>query len=203
MSTVLPELYSKGLFTFTTPFDTITGVLECKAIRSFEEIYNANIDVYKAYYETNSLDVAAFNTDRANKVSIVTFTKNTGEFVNIPSSYIAKIPSGGTVAYSHVVLSASLSSVPDALDLDAVVADVISAVTARLGLTPVVELHKAPTLPGSVVTDAQHAILETARNAAITNQTTERARLIQMTNAYNALKAEYDALAQAVADGTV
>lgn len=179
----IPPLYSEGLYTFSAPFATVVPantVLKCMAIRSFEDVYNEGIDVFEAYYLPHSITEADFNIDKANKVSIITLTQVNGIFYHIPSSYILLMPAGNTVPYSHVVLSVSIGSIPDALDLNALKAAVGQVVSDIIGVAGVVAENRAPALSGSVVTQAQHALMEAARLSAVETSTTDRAENIRL-----------------------
>ncbi len=200
MASHIPALYSEGRYTFRAPFDTVVVpsdvILKCMAIRSFDDVYNEGIDVFKAYYQPHTINESDFTADRLAKVCILTFTKVDGTFYQIPSSYVLQLPSGDTVPYCHLVLSISFGAIPDALDLNAIKTALAATASDVIGVVPTVVENKAPTIAGSVVTEAQHVALEIAREAAIEIRTTDRSeniRLNTLVGSLNATIAELEA----------
>lgn len=176
-----PLLHAKGTYTVLSPFTLVSGaVYECIAIRSFVDLIKEGIDVFDRYYAPHSIDLADFNNDKALGINIITLASPNQPTIYIPDSYISAVPSLDTVAYSNVVLSISLGAVPDALDLSFLLTQLSETCSDVIGISPTVNKFVAPST--GVVTASEHAVTEAARNAAITNRTTDRAKVLSLQN---------------------
>ena len=79
------------------------------------------------------------------------------------------------VAYSHVVLSVSIGTLPDYIDLT-FLRQQLSAITSDvIGVAPTVKENRAPSV--GAIDPLQHENLEVSRLAAITNRTTDFAKI--------------------------
>ncbi|MNE31197.1 hypothetical protein D3C80_1247490 [compost metagenome] len=113
----------------------------------------------------------------AANVAIVSLTSATQAPIYVPSSYILSFPGLTSFNYQNVVLSLSLGPLPDTLDLTFLKTQISTTVAAVIGVPPTVFENVAATT--GVVTPEQHDALEAARQAAVTNQTTDYARYIE------------------------
>lgn len=183
MSRMIPPLGTRGLYSLKAPWSTEPNVLySCAAIRSFVDLDNLGTDIFETYYAPMGLGQDVYNRDRRNDEAIITLVSETTAPIYVPSSYIASYPDLTHRNYHHVVVSASLGMIPDYIDLtflkdqiQAVISDVVGvASTVHVGVAPVT----------GVISPEQHEILEAARQAAITNRTTDYARnlLLQQKN---------------------
>lgn len=186
---LIPALYSSGLFVIQAPFDALLGGnnyrLRCVAVRGFEDVYAEGKDVFKDYYEPSGLTNTVVAADQNDRVCIVTLESDTGLQFHIPSSYLGELPVGNTIPYSHVVLSISLSAIPDALDLTALKEQLETVTSDLIGVEPTVLEHRAPTIDGLAITPAAHATMETGRLAAIGTRDTvysTNLKLMQLNN---------------------
>lgn len=201
---MIPTLYSSGIFSFSAPFDALLGGqplrLTCIAIRGFEDVYAEGEDVFAKYYAPNSLDEAVFDAQRLAKVSIITFAKESGELLFVPSHYVGNTAIASSVPYAHTVLSISLGNIPEALDLSFLMTELANVCSDTLGKTPTVAVHIAPTTDGLGVTPAQHASLEAARQALITNRDSVYARNLTLQTQIATLLTKMATLEQLVID---
>jgi uncharacterized protein (DUF885 family) len=145
------------------------------------------VDVYATYYQPLGLAQSVYAADLAAGAALITLANDYAAPVYVPSTYITSYPDMGNVVYNHVVLSTSLGSLPDGVALDGVQEQIRTAVAAVIGVDPTVLVHTAP-IKG-VVSSAQHQDYEAARNAAITNRTTNASTIL-------ALQAQIAALQQ-------
>lgn len=204
MANTVPAINASGIYTLLTPFETRPNtVYSCKAIRTFEDLYRLQQDVFKLYYEPYGLSQANFDADRiSNSVSIVTLVavevgleinpSDPKTIIYVPSSYISSFPDSNNIPYSHIVLSASLGVIPDYLDVSDTMADIGNIISEKIGITPEVNIHKA--LSSGVVTESMHVTAETARQAAITNRNTIYSQFTELNNSYNSMLARYNTL---------
>ncbi len=174
-----PPLHAKGIYQLKAPWSISSTLLyECIAIRSFADFLEKGEDVFKTIYEPKGLSRAVYEADRAQGANIVTLVSGTQPVIHVPDTYIEAYPIQNTVAYKTVVLSVSLGPLPDTLDLSFLMSQVQGVVSDVIGVNSQVKLHVLPS--PDVITESQHQALETARQAAITNRKTDRARVLEL-----------------------
>lgn len=178
MSLNVPPIGTRGLYSLKAPFTTVPNQLyECGAIRFFKDVENQGIDVFKKYYEPWDLSQSDYTRDRSAGVVMVTLISDSQAPIYVPSSYILAFPGLTSVRYHYVVLSASLGALPESLDLTFVKNQVAEAIAETVGVMPQVFENVAEAT--GVVTPEQHDALEAARQAAVTNRTTDRALYLE------------------------
>lgn len=196
-----PSLNSTGLFTAIAPF-TIPGdtLYTCKAINSYPALVNAGVNVYAVYYQANGLTLTQYQADYNAGANIVTLMSQTAATVMLPDTYIGSVPNSGNVAYVEFLAVLNLGPLPQSTSmafLQQQLADVASNV---IGVSPTVQIFTLPTT--DVMSQEQSAIAEAARQAAITNRTTDYAALLALRQQYATLQANYSTLsALAIARG--
>ena len=179
MSKITPSLHARGIYTLQEPFANITALIyECTAIRSFKDYLDLGESAYEKVYQPKGLTLEDFQADSALGANIVTLSSLHHPTILVPDTYIAKYPDLEYVEYANVAISAALGAIPNDLDLTLLQAQVAAVISDVIGVTPIVRIHAYGS--AGVVTLAQHELNELARNAAITNRTTDRARVIQL-----------------------
>jgi hypothetical protein len=188
-----PPLNAKGLYTVNAPYTLAPNTLyTCRAIRSFQDLVDAGIDILASFYTPVGLTASNYQADMAAGANIITLMADAQPTLHVPDSYIANFPDMGNVAYNNVIVSLALGPVPDYLDLTFVLSEVATAASNAIGLTPVVSTFIASTT--GVISQAQADVAETARQAAIVNRTTDYAKLLALQSQYTALQSQYAAL---------
>lgn len=179
MARITPPLNAKGLFTVAEPFQSLvlpSVSYTVTAVRSFTEIRQRGSDPLELIYTPVGLTRTAYDEDLRNECLVVTLQSESGKPIYIPDSYITSYPNQGYVKYSHLVVSASLGALPDNFDTTLLKQVVGSVISDYIGVVPTVTVGKAGL--SATLTDTQHQINETARQAAIQNRQTDRARAI-------------------------
>jgi hypothetical protein len=148
-------------------------------------------------YAPNGLTQEDYDTDAAQQANIITLASADHPTLLVPDTYITKYPDLEWVEYSNVVVSAALGAIPDTLDLSLLQSQIAGVVSDVIGVTPVVRIHAYA--DAGVVTYAQHDINEMARQASITNRTTDRARYLAALAEKTALEARIVDLEDAIA----
>ncbi|QVD49387.1 hypothetical protein LUCX_317 [Xanthomonas phage vB_XciM_LucasX] len=172
-----PPLHAKGLYTLRTPWVIASDTqYECIAIRSFRDFAERGEDVYTKYYAPKEVSREQYEADMAAGANIITLESETASVVHVPDSFIEKFPDITGVAYKRIVISVLLGPLPDAVDLTYAKAQLAAVASDITGVENTVNEHVAPY--SGVVTAEQHATLEVARQAAITNRTTDRATVL-------------------------
>jgi hypothetical protein len=111
--------------------------------------------------------------------------------VYVPSSYLAAYPDGGGIPYRVMILSANVGAIPDSLDLSPIQQKIQDDITAILGVTATVRVSAVSNV--MLLDSATAQALEAARQANITDNTTDYSKLVQMT-------AQRDAALQKIAE---
>jgi len=181
MKILTPSLNTAGAFKLKAPWDTIPNTeYVCTAIATIPSLLEQEVDVLKTIYKPMTLTEADYLEDVSNNVPILTLTSATAPTIKVPSSYLLEYPDISIIPYSHIVLSVSLGAIADSTNLEHV-KDVIGVeVESTFGITPNVLVHRAPST--GTITPEQHANIETNRLAAVTTTTTDRARVLELTD---------------------
>lgn len=178
MTSIIPQIGLKGRWEVKDPFYTKPGLLyTLGAIRSFVDIENNGINVFETYYGPKAIAQATYNADRRSGAMILTLLSDTDAPIYIPSTFVTDYPRLDSRPYHHVVLSASCGALPATMSLDFLVTQVAKIISDTIGVTPVINIGVVPLL--SVVTPEQHETNEAKREAAISNRTTDYARLAE------------------------
>lgn len=190
-----PPLLCRGRYSLTMPWSTGANVIyTCKAIRTFQDIYELGLDVYETYYKNAGFDnetdaLAAFNADKAAGADIITLIADTSNpddlagspfIIYVPDTYIAAYPDMSDVKYSRMVIGIDINPAPDFLDLSFLKDQLRNAVSDVIGITnAVVTEHRTPS--AGAVTPEQHEVAEAARQGAILLRETDHAKVIRLT----------------------
>jgi len=175
-----PPIDTKGRYTLIAPYVAdATKVYTCRAIRSFDDVYEQGEDVFPEYYENVGLDITVFNEDADTGANIITIMDDDGGVIYVPDTYIESYPMMGNVTYSHTVISVSLGAIPDYIDLEFTKTQILNVITDLVNPpTKVVNVNKAPSV--GLVTPADHEVAEANRTASIVYRTTDYARVLQL-----------------------
>lgn len=194
---ITPVLHAKGQYTLAAPWSTVEGrIYECIAIRAISDFVDRGQDVLAKVYAPKNLGQTELTADIERDAKIITLTSPGVDPIYVPDTYITAAPAMDGVPYSHVLLSVSLGAIPDGMALDHLNAQVAAAVEAAFGITPQVNVHVAAST--GFVNQDQHNAWELARQAKITNSSTDRARLLEAQRIIDAQSAENAALVEKI-----
>ena len=195
MARKTPPLRAKGLYEVRVPFSVLSGaVYECIALRSFDDFTERGENVFQRFYQSVGLTSSDYERDRAENAHIVTLQSATSSLVFVPDTYIEKMPDLSGVEYKRVVVSALLGPLPDTVDLTHLKASIAGLVSDITGVESEVLEHVVPY--SGIITSDQHETLEIARQAAINNRTTDRARLLEQQEIIDAQRIRIQELEQ-------
>lgn len=202
-----PPVDARGIFELRTPWSVPADeIYTCIAVRNFDDIYKEGIDVFKEYYEPKSIDITIFTADAVAKATIVTLESATGAHLYVPDTYINSYPDMSGIRYDRIILSVDCGPLPANLDLTNIKTAIEETVIESIGVaSPTVKEHIAPT--ASVISQANHDTLETARQAAIDAVNTAPYTDMGKLDACNALNSQLilkiEALTQLLADNGI
>lgn len=199
MERTIPPIGTRGVYSLKAPWTTQPTVLySCAAIREFVDLENLGTNVYETYYLPYSVERNTYERDRRNNEVIITLVSDTESPIYVPSSFIAAFPDLSYRNYQHIVLSASVGPLPDYIDLTFAKAQMASALSDVIGVEPAV--HVSVAAMSGVVSPDEHEALEAARQAAIANRTTDRARVLELQQQNASLAQRLAILEQIVKD---
>lgn len=179
MARITPPVSTRGLYEVQSPYTISPNIAYTTvAVRKFESIENNGISVFDTYYANVGLAESVYTDDLNIGATIVTLVSDFGEYVHIPDTYISKYPDITAPAYQEVILSVTLGPIKYGQDLTGIKTEISDLVTTNMGVaTPTVNEHVIPLRQALSQTEAD--ALETARLAAVSNATTERAKRIR------------------------
>lgn len=196
---LIPPLYCRGIYTLRPPWTSdTTRVYECIAIRKYSDLAARNRDVYTEFYLPLGVPHSDYESDLAMGAAIITLANEYSAPIYVPSTYIASYPNMDAVRYSHTVMSISLGAIYDGISLDFLKQQLAQDCTSIIGITPTVLVNSAPLK--TTVSPTQHQDIEAARNNAITNRTTDAAKITALQARVDALTAENATLQQLALD---
>lgn len=183
MPQLVPAMGIKGRFILAAPFDAkvlLNTSYTCVAVRRLEDIVAAGEDPLALYYTANGLPQERYNQDLAERVCIVSLQASLGEWIYVPSSFITAMPDQSGVPYTVTALAVSLGAVPNALNLTYLKTQIAELVVDTLGVnTP--SVHAVALSATTNVSQGEHEALEAAREANRGETTTDRAKLLEVT----------------------
>lgn len=204
MAKLTPTVNTSGKYKVQLPWRiNENSILTCLAVRSFDDIYNKNEDVYEVYYEryglTNGLDVNGqpfdFDKERLLLPNIITLVDAAGGIYYVPDTFITSMPTQSDIPYSERIMSVSLGPMPDALEIDNIVTEVMELIKSKTGMTNVNIVQHSLALLDNPTYD-EHLAMERVRKASLANATSvfeELAKANAEIARQNALIAKYEA----------
>jgi hypothetical protein len=202
-TSLVPPLGATGTFTVSAPFTAIVSAsttYECMATRYLAELIKLGIDPFAKFYQQAGItpvDVSVYQADlAAGNVAIVALKDSADSYVYVPSTFITGYPNPGGIPYTPLILGIDIGAIPDVQDLSSLKTQIINLVNGTLGITTTVQeiqIGKTQNLSQN-----DHNALQAARQANITNSTTDRAKYLQTLSQLVALQSQYTQLANYV-----
>lgn len=185
-----PPMECFGIFLLEDPW--LADPAKCyrvRAIRNFNDLRAKNILPYELAYKPYGATQALADEDEANDVCIVSLFAEDGTVIYVPDSRIVSYPNMGNHVYRHVVLSISLSAIPDGLSLEWLKTKLAEDVTEIVGVSSTVIAAEAPVT--DTVSEENHQRMEAARTGAKKAQVTTAAQLAIAKNQLSSLTQKY------------
>jgi len=183
---LVPQIGASGIWTLLAPFDrmlTPNTNYSCRALRTIDDLLADGIDPYGKYYNPTGtpIDRATYEADVAAGVQIVTLMSASGTPAYVPSTYIQSYPAAGGVPYAVVCMAVQIPAIPESLDLGPCKTQILSIVKDTLGMDATITEVQLTEV--TLIDQATSQRYEAARQANITNSTTDNAKLIAAQNA--------------------
>ncbi len=174
-----PPVDVTGIYTLAAPFAqyVVPNVpYTCIAIRKFTDLIKKGEDPYQLYYAPMQMTLQEYQTDFNSGECLVTLRSADGQFIYVPTSKILGYPNQGGISYTALVLGIRLGAIPDGLDLTPLRTKLAAVCHDYIGVTP--QIQQAAISKTVQKSAADHAVLEAARQAQITERQTDAAKLL-------------------------
>lgn len=176
-----PTIRAKGLWQVRLPFVVLANVeYVCIAIRSFQDMYNDNLDVYSTVYEPSGItegstidgSIFTVRNEELKGINIVSLGAPNGSVIHIPDNFILSYPNSTLIEYQHTVMICSLGPLPVTLDTKLAEQAMVDTVGNYFGIKADVKIGRVETSLSP--TYEEHLRLEQVRvNATNINNTAE------------------------------
>lgn len=193
--TFIPPIGTSGIYALAAPFNTDllpSTTYRCDAARRFSDFLELGTDPFEEFYVPKGLTQEQYQQDVANQIVIISLVSASNHWVHVPSSYILSLPDINGIPYTVTILGMEMGAIPNYFDLTGLKAALADLAHATIGIRPAIK--EAVISAVERVSQADHDVLEAARQQAITNSVTDRARLIALQQQYDTLKGQYDQL---------
>ena len=175
-----PPINVTGVYTLANPFATdvvpntpYTNI----AVRKFADVIRRGEDPFALYYDPKGIDYATYQADLNAGECIVTLRSAAGQFIYVPTPYILSFPNQSGIAYTVITLAVNLGAIPNTADLSVIRQKMSDVVHDYYGVTPTIQqVAISETVTKSA---ADHAAVEAARQAEITERQTDYAKYLQ------------------------
>jgi hypothetical protein len=172
----------KGRFVLNPPFAELmkpNTLYTLSALRKFDEIESFGENIFTTYYNPFKLTEADLQRDRASGAMIASLMTLDARPIYVPTSYIKSYPDLNYRPYNQYIAVLSFGPLPDDTLFEPTLQALKNTTSEFLGVEPEVNLAFMPL--SDVITPEQHANLEATRQAAISNRSTDYARLAEVT----------------------
>lgn len=177
MDMIIPTVGSSGYFDLRSPFDTkiLSGErYTCQAVRRISDYLANNETPLETIYIDAGLTEVEYEVDLKKDMYIVSLQAGTGHWVYVPASYINTLPIVNGIPYRTLMIGVALPAMPADKDFSNIQTAISNLVTDTLGVTPNIKLVE--TSKTLLLDSAKHDILQSQRNAIISNSGTDRAK---------------------------
>lgn len=176
---LVPPLKCKGRFVLKAPFVADPSkVWTVISLRTFVELVNASVNIFKEYYEPMKLTQADYERDWREQATLVILYNELGGTISVPSSYIQSFPSTSSPNYANYVLSALLGPFREDYDFDFTTQKVKETLSDTLGYEPEVFIDAIGESSPMSVEDSE--VLEANRQASINDRKTSYAENLEL-----------------------
>lgn len=181
VNNLIPAVGTKGRFVLESPFAAAmqpNTLYTLEAVRRFEDIESFGQNIYEQFYKPFQLSEASLSSDRSNGAMIVTLMTSDAPPLYVPTSYIKSYPDLSYRPYNQYIAVLSLGPLADDTLFDSMIQGLKNTTSEFIGVEPEVNIAFMPL--SDIITPEQHENLEATRQAAISNRTTDYARLFEV-----------------------
>lgn len=189
---LIPPVGTEGIYQLRAPFASLMRAntsYRCDATRYFSEIAESGGDVFESFYEPRGISRQTYDQENHSGVAIVSLVSASGHWIHVPSTYVASYPNQGGIPYRGIVLSVPLGPVPTTMDLAHIKTAVQNLVTDVMGIRATAQTVAVTEVQPLALTD--HNAIQTAREHAMANSTTDSAKARMWEQRYQELLQRY------------
>lgn len=177
---LIPAVGTRGRYVLKPPFDaamTPNTLYTMTAVRKFDEIDTFGTNIYTQFYLPYSIPETQVNTDRAAGAMIITLMTDNSPPLYVPTTYVQSYPDLNFKPYNQYMAVLSFGPMAEDTLFEPTIQALKNTTSEFLGVEP--EIHIAFMPLTDVITPEQHEAREATRQAAITNRSTDYARLYE------------------------
>lgn len=177
---IIPAVGTRGRFILKPPFDaamTPNTLYTLTAVRRFDEIETLGQNIFELFYNPFKLLDSDLQSDRAAGAMLITLMTTDSAPLYVPSTYVQSFPDLNFKPYSQFVGCLSFGPLPDSTLFDSLIQALKNTASDFLGVEPEINIASMPL--SDVITPEDHENREAVRQAAISNRTTDYARLAE------------------------
>lgn len=194
---IIPAVGTRGRFVLKPPFDaamTPNTLYMLSAARQYNEIDALGQNIFELFYKPFNLLESDLQTDRTAGALMITLMTEKSQPLYVPSTYIT-FPDLNYKPYNQYIGCLSFGPLPDSTIFEPVIQALKNASSEFLGVEPVVNIAFMPL--SDLVSPEDNDNREAVRQAAITNRTSDYARLAEA-NAKIALLSQRNAILEKI-----
>lgn len=197
---ITPSFGAYGFYKLLAPFVVEDAVsYRCDAVRSFRDVTESGLDVYKEFYEPKSISINDYEDDLTLNPNIITLISDTGMILYVPDTYVLSIPKIDVAPYNHFVFSIDVGMFSAFHDFTSFKNELQSYVDLYLGLDSAkIEEHIVPIKQN--LTLAQAKQLEASRLNVRNRDKSTYAQLKDAESEINRLRQTVDELSVRLAE---
>lgn len=177
---LIPAVGTRGRFILKPPFDAAmvpNTLYTLTADRKFDEIDTFGTNIFTQFYDPFKLTEADLNSDRAAGARLITLMTANSPPLYVPTTYVQSYPDLSFKPYNQYMAVLSFGPMAEDTLFEPTIQALKNTTSEFLGVEPDVHIAFMPLT--DIVTPEQHESAEAARQASITNRSTDYARLYE------------------------
>jgi len=161
MNNIVPPINSRGCFKFKEPFDQYIDSdkeYTVSSVRSLTELYSSEEEPLDTIYRAVGMTESDYADDVKNKVPIVIFVTDGGEFFYVPANRILSLPQLYGTRYQEFTVAIPLGQLPVSYDYTLLQSTLKDIVYEVIGVQTDVSVIKTSNV--ILVPDAEHTMFQ-------------------------------------------
>lgn len=193
---IIPTIGSKGMITFSSPFDTETykKKYEVVAIRKIIDFINNGEDPLNDIYLRQEMTKEDYEDDINKDVPIVVLKSIGNKTTYIPADRFLSLPTISGVEYSRNVISVNLGMLPASMSLENIMSDIADIVKDSIGIKPGVKVIPTSDICYKTKEEHEHFMSIINRNPNVQTYKSWRTKYIELTKDYESISNDYGLL---------
>lgn len=170
-----PPIYATGVYTVASPFELVAGAdYTCHAIRTFDDCYLRDLDVYTLVYAKHDIARSKYLDDEKAGINLITLMSEGNPTVYIPDSYITSYPNMGEAIPQRLIVSVDLGIISSHWNEQYLLTQMENLASDVIGGNPTARLHSTPITGRASAEDVK--ALDAIRNVSVANRISDYAK---------------------------